>query len=118
MLKVKRIYESPEKSDGFRVLVDRLWPRGVSKDRAHLDLWLKEIGPSDALRKWFHHDAGKWTEFAAKYRKELAERKDLVQQLKKLEADHGDVTLLYSAHDPEHNQAVVLRQIVKGARSR
>ena len=118
LLKVKRIYESPEKSDGFRVLVDRLWPRGVSKDRAHLDLWLKEIAPSDALRKWFHHDPSKWAEFAAKYRKELAGRKDLVQQLRKIEADHGDVTLLYSAHDTEHNQAVALRQIVKGARSR
>lgn len=118
MLKVKRIYESPEKSDGFRVLVDRLWPRGISKDRAHLDLWLKEIAPSDALRKWFHHDPSKWTEFAAEYRKELAGRKDLVQQLRKIEADHGDVTLLYSAHDPEHNQAVALRQIVKGTRSR
>ena len=118
MLKVKRIYESPEKSDGFRVLVDRLWPRGVSKDRAHLDLWLKEIAPSDALRKWFHHDPSKWTEFAAKYRKELAGRKELVQQLRKIEADHGDVTLLYSAHDPDHNQAIVLRQIVKGSRSK
>jgi uncharacterized protein YeaO (DUF488 family) len=118
MLKVKRIYESPEKSDGFRVLVDRLWPRGVSKDRAHLDLWLKEIAPSDALRNWFHHDTSKWKEFAAKYRKELAGRRDLVRQLRKIEADHGEVTLLYSAHDPEHNQAVVLRQIVKGARSR
>jgi uncharacterized protein YeaO (DUF488 family) len=118
MLKVKRIYESPDKADGFRVLVDRLWPRGVSKERAHLDLWLKEIAPSDALRKWFHHDPSRWTEFAAKYKKELGGRKDLVQQLRKLEVEHGDVTLLYSAHDADHNQAVVLRQFVKGARAK
>ena len=118
MLKIKRIYELPEKDDGFRVLVDRLWPRGVSKERAHLDLWLKEIAPTDALRKWFHHDPARWTEFVAKYRKELAGRKDLVQQIKKLEADHGEVTLLYSAHDAARNQAVVLRQFLKGARSR
>lgn len=118
MLKIKRIYELPEKDDGFRVLVDRLWPRGVSKEKAHLDLWLKEIAPSDALRKWFHHEPARWNEFAAKYRKELAGRKDLVQQIKKLEADHGEVTLLYSAHDPAYNQAVVLRQFLKGARSR
>ena len=118
MLKVKRIYDSPEKADGFRVLVDRLWPRGLSKERAHLDLWLKEIAPSDALRKWFHHEPARWTEFVAKYRKELASQKGLVQQLRKLEADHGDVTLLYSAHDSAHNQAVVLRQFVKGARSK
>ncbi|HWZ56268.1 MAG TPA: DUF488 domain-containing protein [Verrucomicrobiae bacterium] len=118
MLKIKRIYELPEKDDGLRVLVDRLWPRGVSKEKAHLDLWLKEIAPSDALRKWFHHDPGRWTEFVAKYRKELAGRKNLVQQIKKLEADHGEVTLLYSAHDPARNQAVVLCQFLKGARSR
>ena len=118
MLKIKRIYDLPEKGDGFRVLVDRLWPRGISKERAHLDLWLKEIAPTDALRKWFHHDPTRWTEFVAKYRKELAGRKNLVQQIKKLEADHGGVTLLYSAHDPACNQAVVLRQFLKGARSR
>ena len=118
MFKIKRIYESSEKTDGFRVLVDRLWPRGVSKEQAHLDLWLKEIAPSDALRKWFHHDPARWTEFVAKYRKELGGRKDLVQQIKKLEADHGEVTLLYSAHDPARNQAVALLQFLKGARSR
>jgi uncharacterized protein YeaO (DUF488 family) len=116
MLKIRRIYEPPQRDDGFRVLVDRLWPRGVSKERAHLDLWLKEIGPSDALRKWFGHDPKRWTDFAAKYKKELANHKDLVRQIKEIEKDHRDVTLLYSAHDPEHNQAVVLRQYLKGAR--
>ncbi len=118
MLKIKRIYELPEKGDGFRVLVDRLWPRGVSKKRAHLDLWLKEIAPSDALRKWFAHDPKRWTGFVAKYRKELSGRKDLLRQIKKLEAEHGTVTLLYSAHDPLHNQAVALLQILKGTRSK
>jgi uncharacterized protein YeaO (DUF488 family) len=117
MLKIKRIYESSEKTDGFRVLVDRLWPCGISKGKAHLDLWLKEIAPSDALRKWFGHDPKKWAGFAAKYRKELVGRKDLVRQIKQLEKDHGDVTLLYSAHDAEHNQAVALRRFLKGSRS-
>jgi uncharacterized protein YeaO (DUF488 family) len=104
MVKVKRIYEAPEKGDGFRVLVDRLWPRGVSKERAHLDLWLKDVAPSDALRKWFGHDPKRWAEFAAKYRKELRGKKEVVQQLRQLEAEHGTVTLLYSAHDEEQNQ--------------
>jgi uncharacterized protein YeaO (DUF488 family) len=117
MLRIKRVYEPTGKSDGFRVLVDRLWPRGVSKERAHLDLWLKEIGPSDGLRKWFGHDPKRWKEFAAKYRKELSGKKDLVQQLKQLEAEHGTVTLLFSAHDEEHNQAVALREILKGGRA-
>jgi uncharacterized protein YeaO (DUF488 family) len=117
MVKIKRIYDSPEKADGFRVLVDRLWPRGVSKERAHLDLWFKEIAPSDALRKWFHHDSGRWKEFVAKYREELRQKQDLVQQIKELQRDHRNLTLLYSAHDSVHNQAVVLRQILKGGRS-
>src|ERR1700740_127840 len=117
MLKIKRIYDSPEKDDGFRVLVDRLWPRGVSKERAHLDLWLRDIGPSDALRKGFGHDPKKWSPFVAKYKKELAAHKDLVRQIRQMEEDHGTVTLLYSAHDSEHNQAIALRQYLKGARS-
>jgi uncharacterized protein YeaO (DUF488 family) len=117
MLKVKRIYDQPEKNDGFRVLVDRLWPRGVSKDRAHLDLWLKEIAPSDSLRKWFGHDPQRWTEFKSKYRKELSGKKDLVLQLRKLQAEHGDVTLLYGAHDQIHNEAVALLSFIKSARS-
>jgi uncharacterized protein YeaO (DUF488 family) len=117
VLKVKRIYDPPEKNDGFRVLVDRLWPRGISKERAHLDLWLKEIAPSDALRKWFGHVPERWTEFARKYRKELSVKKELVQQIKKLETEHGSVTLLYSAHDEQHNQAIALLQVLKGRRT-
>jgi uncharacterized protein YeaO (DUF488 family) len=118
MLKIKRIYDSAEKSDGVRVLVDRLWPRGISKERAHLDLWLKEIGPSNALRKWFGHDPKRWAGFAAKYRKELAGKTDLVRQIKALETENGKLTLLYSAHDQLHNQAVVLFQFLKGGWSK
>jgi uncharacterized protein YeaO (DUF488 family) len=118
MLKIKRIYDEPAKDDGFRVLVDRLWPRGVSKEKAHLDLWLKEIAPTDTLRKWFGHDPKRWAGFAAKYKKELASHKELVQQIKKLEADHGSVTLLYAAHDVSHNEAVVLQQVLKGSRAK
>jgi uncharacterized protein YeaO (DUF488 family) len=118
MLKIKRIYDSPEKDDGFRVLVDRIWPRGISKERAHLDLWLKEIAPSDSLRKWFAHDPKRWTEFAAKYHKELTGKNDLLRQLKTLEAENGSITLLYSAHDQLHNQAVALRRFLKSARVR
>jgi uncharacterized protein YeaO (DUF488 family) len=118
MLKIKRIYDSAEKSDGVRVLVDRIWPRGISKERAHLDLWLKEIGPSNALRKWFGHDPKRWAGFAAKYRKELARKTDLVLQIKALETENGKLTLLYSAHDQLHNQAVVLFRFLKGARSK
>ncbi len=117
MLKVKRTYDPPQKNDGFRVLVDRLWPRGISKERAHLDLWLKEIAPSDALRKWFGHDPERWAKFAARYRKELSAKKELTQQLKKLEVEHGTVTLLYAAHDEAHNEAIALLQLLKGRRS-
>jgi uncharacterized protein YeaO (DUF488 family) len=117
MLKIKRIYDTQDKDDGFRVLVDRLWPRGISKERAHLDLWLKEIAPSDALRKWFAHDPKRWTEFQKKYREELTRKMELAVQIKKLEAENGNITLLYSAHDPLHNQAVALLRFLKGARS-
>ena len=117
MLKVKRIYDVPVKSDGFRVLVDRLWPHGVSKQRARLDLWMKEIAPSDALRKWFAHDPKRWTGFVARYGKELSNKKELMRQIKELEAEHGAITLLYSARDERHNQAVALRQFIKGAHS-
>lgn len=116
MLKTKRIYDEPGKDDGFRVLVDRLWPRGVSKEKAHLDLWLKEIAPSDALRRWFGHDPKRWTGFFEKYQKELARKAELVRQIEQLEQDHGSVTLLYSAQDALHNQAVALRQFLQGAR--
>lgn len=108
MFRVKRIYEAAESSDGYRVLVDRLWPRGVSKEKAKVDLWLKEVSPSDALRKWFGHDPKRWEEFQKRYRDELKKRTAAVGQLAQLEKEHQAITLLYSAHDQEHNQAVAL----------
>ena len=109
MLKLKRIYEAPEASDGYRVLVDRIWPRGVSKEKAQIDLWVKEIAPSDALRKWFGHDPERWEEFQRRYRKELQKDIALTNQLQQLEKQHGTLTLVYSARDEDHNQAVALR---------
>ena len=105
---VKRIYEPVAKSDGVRVLVDRLWPRGISKETAKLDLWLPAIGPSTKLRQWFNHDPARWTEFQRRYHAELKDQKELVAELKK-RAKKETVTLLYSAKDERHNQAVVLR---------
>lgn len=105
--RIKRIYEEPAADDGYRVLVDRLWPRGVSKDKAKLNEWLKEIGPTDGLRKWFGHDPARYGEFKKRYEKELAGN-PAYAQLQKIVQEHPQVTLLYSAHDAEHNQAQVL----------
>ncbi|MDF7664012.1 DUF488 domain-containing protein [Bifidobacterium sp. ESL0763] len=106
---LKRVYEAADEADGCRVLVDRLWPRGVSKAKARLDLWLKEIGPSTELRKWFGHDPARFEEFAGRYRKELDANGEAVDRLAALCRERGKVTLLYGAKDPERNQAVVLR---------
>ncbi|MCP9471986.1 MAG: DUF488 domain-containing protein [Nitrospira sp.] len=108
---IKRIYEPAAKSDGFRVLVDRLWPRGVSKETAHIHLWLREIGPSTALRKWFSHDPARWAEFCRRYQAELTEKMNLLSALIE-EAQTKPITLLYSAKDERHNQAVVLRSVL------
>ncbi len=110
-IKVKRIYEEPKKSDGLRILVDRLWPRGIKKEEAHIDLWLKEIAPSDSLRKWYNHDAQKWTEFQKRYAKELKEKEELVNQIRE-ESKKRNVTLLFSAKETEHNNAVALLNIL------
>lgn len=110
-IQVKRVYEPVAKSDGYRVLVDRLWPRGLSKEDAHIDLWLREIGPSTALRKWFNHDPARWTEFQRRYHAELKKKTGLVAELK-IRAKKGIVTLLYSAKDEQHNQAVALRSFL------
>lgn len=112
MIQIKRIYEVPGEDDGYRILVDRLWARGLSKDAARVDLWMKEIAPSTALRKWFHHDAGKWEEFTDRYRMELSEKKEMLQEVLTLEKTHKKVTLLYSAKDTTHNQAVVLLEMI------
>ncbi len=112
-IKIKRVYEKPVKEDGFRILVDRLWPRGLSKGKAAVDLWFKEIAPSTELRKWFAHDPAKWTEFQKKYKKELQENSGAVSELKKY-VESGNVTLLYAAHDEEHNQAIIIKDFISG----
>ena len=103
----KRVYEMPDEADGQRVLVDRLWPRGVAKKDAALTLWLKEIAPSDDLRKWFGHEPERWAEFQKRYRAELDANGEAVEQLRGLLRE-GKVTLLYGAHDEAHNNAVAL----------
>ncbi|MBX3324957.1 MAG: DUF488 family protein [Nitrospira sp.] len=105
---VKRIYEPVAKSDGFRVLVDRLWPRGLSKSEVKLDLWLPDIGPSTALRRWFNHDPARWKEFNRRYFAELKDKTAFLTAITE-QAKTRSVTLLYSAKDKEHNQAVALR---------
>lgn len=110
-IKIKRVYEPPEKEDGVRVLVDRLWPRGLTKEKACLDLWLKHIAPTTELRKWFRHDPHKWAEFKARYHAELEENSEYVALLKR-EIKKGMVTLLYGAKDRDHNEAVVLLEFL------
>lgn len=111
-IQTKRIYEEPDPEDGTRVLVDRLWPRGVSKEDAALDRWAKDVAPSDELRNWFDHDPERWDEFTERYRDELTDR-DVVDELREL-ADDGTLTLLYAATDREHNNAVVLQDVLDG----
>ena len=106
-LAIKRVYEPVSAKDGYRILVDRLWPRGLSKERAAVDLWLKDIAPSTELRQWFGHDPGKWNEFRGKYSAELAAHADEIAQIRAL-AKRRRVTLVYGARDTEHNDAVVL----------
>ncbi|MBV2235614.1 MAG: DUF488 family protein [Sterolibacterium sp.] len=111
-IKLKRAYDPPASADGWRVLVDRLWPRGVSKDQAQLDLWLKEIAPSNELRKWFNHEAEKWPEFAQRYRQELKNNAALAE-LQALARQHATLTLVFAAKDTLHNQAQVLKQALE-----
>ncbi|MBL7970378.1 MAG: DUF488 domain-containing protein [Prolixibacteraceae bacterium] len=108
-MKIKRVYENPDPADGFRILVDRLWPRGLTKEKVHADLWLKEIAPSAELRKWFNHDPEKWEEFKVRYLSELDQNKKAVTLLKE-QLKKGEVTLLYGAKDQQHNEAIVLFQ--------
>lgn len=110
-IKTKRVYEQPVDSDGIRILVDRLWPRGVSKESAQLDDWMKEIAPSDELRDWFDHDPEKWEEFVERYRAELQEKQHLVDELREY-ADEDSLTLIYAAKDETHNNAVALKTIL------
>jgi uncharacterized protein YeaO (DUF488 family) len=110
-IKLKRAYDPPSPDDGARILVDRLWPRGLTKEKARIDLWLKEIAPSPELRKWFAHDPKKWPEFQVRYKDELKSNSGALAQLK-AEAARGPVTLIFAARDLDHNEAVVLQKIL------
>jgi uncharacterized protein YeaO (DUF488 family) len=111
-IQLKRAYEKPAKSDGTRILVDRLWPRGVKKVDAAIDLWLKEISPSTELRKWFAHDPEKWSRFRRRYQTELKHHPEQLELIKD-KAKQGTVTLIYAARDQKHNEAVVLKQFLE-----
>ncbi len=112
MLRIKRIYDAPDDEDGLRVLIDRLWPRGLSKDAAHVDLWLKDVAPSTELRKWFAHDPDKWAEFRQRYVAELRDQSEALSQLR-AQMRKGRVTLLFGAKDEAHNNAVVLKALLE-----
>lgn len=117
-IRLKRVYEPRERSDGYRVLVDRVWPRGVSKERAAVDQWAKELAPSTALRKWFGHDPARWREFRTRYARELRASADALAALR-ARCKRQRVTLVYSAKDERHNQAVALRDLLaQGGRTR
>ena len=113
MIRVRRVYKEVSVEDGFRIPVDKLWPRGMSRDKAKVDLWMREIAPSDDLRKWFSHDPKKWQRFQRRYETELKEKQELLHKIKQAEKENKIVTLLYSARDEEHNQAVALAEILQ-----
>lgn len=113
-VRIKRVYEPASPQDGRRILVDRVWPRGIRREDAKLALWLKDVAPSTALRKWFGHDPARWAEFQRRYREELKSN-PAVEELRR-EVSSGRTTLVYGAHDTEHNQAVVLADYLAGAR--
>jgi uncharacterized protein YeaO (DUF488 family) len=112
-IRIKRIYEPYSPSDGYRVLVDRLWPRGIAKSSAHVDLWLKEVAPSTTLRQWFDHDESKWDQFLSRYQNEL-KGSMAIQQLIALRGQHKTITLLFSAKNEKYNQAVALLRLLGG----
>jgi len=111
---IKRVYDSPAPSDGYRVLIDRLWPRGISKERAQLDEWARELAPSTELRRWFGHDPARFEEFRRRYSAELAGHEEQLAELRS-RADTGNVTLLYAARDSQHNDAVVIAEVLRQA---
>jgi uncharacterized protein YeaO (DUF488 family) len=113
--RLKRIYEKPSRDDGFRVLVERLWPRGMKKEDARIDLWLKDVAPSPELRRWYAHDVAKWPEFRRRYSAELEANPEPVSLLRE-RAKKGNVTLLFAARDEEHNSAVVLKEFLERRR--
>lgn len=113
MIFIKRIYDNFSDNDGYRILVDRLWPRGVSKEKAKINLWMKEIAPTNNLRKWFSHDAEKWELFKIKYMEELKEKLSLLKEIKKIENNEKVITLVYAAKDENRNNAVVLKEVLE-----
>jgi uncharacterized protein YeaO (DUF488 family) len=113
-VRAKRVYDPPESGDGTRVLIDRVWPRGVSRERAKLDDWARELAPSDELRRWFDHDPERFDEFRRRYRDELAHQPERLEELRR-RAGGGPVTILYAARDREHNNAVVLAELLREA---
>ena len=115
-INIKRIYDKPFKTDGVRILVDRLWPRGISKDKAKLDFWEKEIAPSSELRVWFGHKPERFEEFAKKYREELTLHLDKIKKIKKVLNSHN-ITLLYAAKDTKNNQAIILKDFIENIKS-
>ena len=111
-MKIKRAYAPVEETDGYRILVDRLWPRGISKEKAQIDLWLKSVAPSNELRKWFGHDSERFAEFSERYRAELT-TSGALDELRTILKEHPTATLLFAAHDEEHNNAVVLQHLLE-----
>ncbi len=116
-IKLKRVYEPADPGDGFRILVDRLWPRGLSNEKARVDLWMRDIAPSTELRKWFGHEPAKWEGFGDRYREELRSHEDLLAELLELERREGTLTLLFGARDEVHNEAQVIEQVLLERRS-
>jgi uncharacterized protein YeaO (DUF488 family) len=113
MIHLKRVYDPPSKSDGYRILVERLWPRGLTKERAAVDLWMKEIAPSPELRKWFGHDPAKWDEFSQRYLHELKKNKEATDRLSELVESHDPITFVYAARDEQHNSARLLKEFME-----
>lgn len=111
-MKLKRVYLPAEETDGYRILVDRLWPRGISKEKAKIDLWLKEVAPSNELRKWFGHDPERFNAFTERYKAEL-QASGALEELRQAIQEHPNTTLLYAAHDEQHNNAVVLQELLE-----
>lgn len=112
-IRIKRAYDPPSPEDGYRLLVDRLWPRGLSKESAQVDLWMRGVAPTTELRTWYGHEVDKWPEFRRRYEEELAEHGELLDLVRDIERHREKVTLLFGAKDQEHNQAVVLAEVLK-----
>lgn len=114
-IKIKRVYETSDKNDSVRILIDRLWPRGLTKQKAKIDIWIKEIAPSSSLRKWFAHNPARWQEFKEKYQQELHSKKDLLREVRD-KVRRQKITLIYAAKDTQHNNAVVLKEYLENKR--